>query len=252
MTSAPTRRLRSALVALTMTAAATGTAIAVAGPAHAESNDCTTTTVLSVNGKTSPNAVHLVKYGYSETVAATVSIKACMFVDGVPPNVEAGTLKIERSTDNGDTWTTFASVDASTGVNTVARAGISGKGVFAQTDRFRAHFIGGSSGPATGDTFHDSTYVFVTSAPVRIAMETSKNCTATGCTDTWKITPVASISGLRVKIQRKVGGVWTTTTSREVTTTGTFTYKFVAGQTLVVIPAARGFASSSISVSVSK
>lgn len=257
MTPSPIRRLRTAAVALTLTAAAAGTAIAVAGPAHAISNDCQAISSITVNGtpgktvdgKTTTVAI---EYGASVTVVADVKVGTCMFADGVPPSVNAGTLTLERSSDKGQTWTAVpgASTDTNTGVTTVATAGISGTRFLPGLTEFRAHFVGASN-EVTGDTFHSAGAAYIFAGPVRIQKSTATRRTASYVEETWKITPAASISGLRVKLQRRVDGAWSTVGVRTVSTAGMFTYRFRKGTTRVVLPAARGYFASTYTVSIS-
>lgn len=255
MTASALRRLRGATVALALTAAATGTAVAVAGPAHAVSANCSTTSTLTINDKTAPNdgtITEVVTYGTSITVSATVSVGTCDSVGGgAPTTVEAGTLAIERSAGIAGPWTTVKSVDVSTGVSTVAAAGISGKGFLPGKTLFRAHYTGATSPEPTVDTFTDS-YAFGWALPVRITKLVSKHCTTTGCTDTRRIIPTASIAGLHVKMQRRMDGAWTTVALRKVGSTGLFTFTFRPGATLVVIPQARGYAGSYLKVVVTR
>lgn len=255
MTPSPLRRLRSAAVALALTAAATGTAVAVAGPAHAVSANCSTTSTLTINGKTAPNngtITQVVKYGTSITVSATVSVGTCDSVGGgAPTTVEAGTLAIERSAGVDGPWTVVKSIDVATAGNTVADAGIAGKAFLPGKTLFRAHYTGATSPEPTVDTFTDS-YAFGWGVPVRVTTLVSKNCTTTGCTDTRKIAPAASIAGLHVTMKRRVNGVWTRIAVRKVSSTGLFTFTFRPGTTLVAIPEARGYAGSYLKVVVTR
>lgn len=252
MTPSPIRRVRNTAVALALTAAATGAALATAGPAHAVTgNDCQTTTSITVNGSAADQAV---PYATTVTVAASVAVGTCIS-EGGPSQVTAGTLRIERSADNGVTWSTVTSVDVSTGVTTAAKAGVSGWSFLPQPTEFRVRYTGGTDA-TSGDTFHDApvnpTTSYIWAAPVRVAKLLSKHCTTTGCTDTWRINPATSISGLRVQIQRRVNGSWSTIAGRVVSSTGTFTYTFKPGASRVYIPAARGFVASFITVVVAR
>ncbi|GAB3866060.1 hypothetical protein GCM10028801_37720 [Nocardioides maradonensis] len=253
MTVPSLRRLRSTAVALALTAAATGTAVAVAGPAHATGASCSTTSTLTINGKTAPNngtITEVVKYGASITVSSTVSLGTCS--GGVAPTtVDAGTLAIERSAGIDGPWTVVTSVDVSTGMTTVAAAGISGKAFLPGQMLFRAHFTGATSPEPAGDTFTDS-YAFGWGVPVRVTTLVSKHCTTTGCTDTRRIAPAASIAGLHVTMKRWVDGVLTTVGVRKVSSTGLFTFTFRRGTTLVAIPQARGYAGSFLKVTVTR
>ncbi|HJQ07755.1 MAG TPA: hypothetical protein VJ872_20045 [Nocardioides sp.] len=252
MTVPALRRLRSATIALALTAAATGTAVAVAGPAHATSNACATTSTITINDQTTDQAV---PYGSSVTVIADVAMTAgsCESPDGVPAGVESGKLSIERSLDNGDTWTTLKTIDVTLSMHTASIAGIAGYSFLPGTAEFRAHYFGGNQDVVTGDTFSDS-YAWRWAAPVRTAKRTAKTCTTTYCQDTWKIRPAASIAGLKVKLEHwsSAKKTWVLLANRTVSSTGTFTYRFPLGTTRVLIPTARGYLGSYLIVKVTR
>ncbi|HWU20042.1 MAG TPA: hypothetical protein VN088_00845 [Nocardioides sp.] len=247
MPASALRRLRSAAVALALTSAATGTAIAVAGPAHAVGADCSTIATIKVNGVVGRTVDGLtttvaISYGKSVTVQASVALDPAhpCTTDAPPTAVDAGTLSIERSTDRGITWkrVTGASVDTSTGATTISKTGVSGHWFLPGLTEFRANFAGGTN--ADDDTFHAS-YNWIFAGPRRTLTRVAKQCTTTYCQDTFKVAPASSMTDVRVLLQRRVSGAWATVARRTVSSAGTFSYRFRLGTTRIVVPTANSY-----------
>lgn len=246
MTPSPNRRMRHALVALTLAAASAGTAIAVAGPAAAVSNSCHPTATLTINGQTKDLAV---RFGSTVTIAGTVAVGTCDFSEGTPSSVEFGTLEIDRTVDNGDTWTVLKTVDVTPEVNTVS---VSGTNLVPQLGLYKVTYTGGSS-EESGDTFADvgtncssETAQLPSwcswSAPYRTHQRLkSSHWVRNGYVANYKLRPAVSIAGLKVQLQRKQGNAWKTVARAAVDEHGVFSHRFAVGLTRIVTPDARGF-----------
>lgn len=234
------RRLRSALLAVTLTAATAGTAVAVAGPAAANGSTCTPSATITVNGHSSTQTV---RFGDYVTVQAEVAAN-CTGGTYNPTTPLYGTLQIQRTT-NGTTWTTIA-----TG-STAGFASVGGKHVVPRVSGFRAVYTGGTD-PTYNDTYAGSTSSMVIAHIYRSSKEVSSVCSRRGCTDTWRFGPATSIKGLRVQIQRKVSGHWKTVTRVRASSTGTIRHTFPIGANRMVLPPARGFDGSYILLTVSR
>jgi hypothetical protein len=234
MTPSPNRRVRSALVAVALTAGSIGTAVAVAGPAAAVSNDCQTTSTLTINGSTADQAV---QFGSTVTLAASVALGTCAMPDP-PPSVEAGTLTIDRSLDDGATWSTLATVQVTPETSTVS---VSGTRLVNQISLYRAAYTGTTSPEPTVDTFHSSVD-YSWAGPYRTHKRlASSHWVSGGYVADYQLRPVASIAGLRVRFERREGGTWKVVGSAKVNEHGVFSHKFTPGLTRIHTPRARGF-----------
>ncbi|MCL2542881.1 MAG: hypothetical protein FWE71_10555 [Nocardioidaceae bacterium] len=241
MTRTSSRRLRSALVVVSLTAATTGTATAVTGPANAVSNVCPTATTLTINGKTSNQAV---QYGATVTLGASVALGTCQFADGVPTSITVGTLEIDRITD-GD-LTVVKKIGVSSGSSSIS---ISGKNLVPALSEYKAVYLGNSD-DHSGDTYESSQDVRY-AGPYRTWQRSSASrWVKGGFHGVYKINPSVSIKGLKVQLQRRTTSGWTTFAQPRVSSAGLLTYTFKAGVTRVMLPLARGFIASEWKVQV--
>lgn len=229
MTSTTIRRMRTALTALALTAATAGTAVAVAGPASATASTCTPTASITVNHKTTKQTI---RFGDNILVEASVAPN-CTGGSFNPDTPLYGTLKIQRTT-NGTSWTTVATGD------TPGYVGVNGTKLASRLSGFRAVYTGGTD-PTYGDTYTDATSSMQLVHVFRASKEVRSRCGHRGCTDTWKFSPIASIKGMKVQIQRMSGGRWRNVTKVRVSSKGTITHTFPIGVNRLLLPVGRGF-----------
>lgn len=229
------RRLRSALVALTITAAAAGTSVAVAGPAGAVTSvSCSTSTVLDVNGHTSNQVVR-----WNDFEAVHVNVKASCS-DGRTYVSGSGITTLYKSVDGGSTWTTVKRIGGY-GADYVS---IYGTNIITRNTLFYAKYSGGAYGDGTTQWNYSASADNIAVGIIRYIKEGSSSCGTRGCTDTFKITPVASIKGLTVVIQKNSSTGWHFNSSVKASSTGTFKHFFTRGKWRFVLPGKRGFLKS--------
>lgn len=236
-------RLRTAAAAVMLTAAATGTAVAVAGPANADNESCTTRTVVTVNSKA---ANQRLVYGTYANVTAKVTASC---PTGDPDFADAGTLVLQKSLNGGSTWRTVQTRSSANG-QIPDYASVYGKYAISRNTVFRAVYSGSTnrSASAWSDTFTASSDSI--SVHVYRHVGDRHTCARKGCTYTFTIKPAASIRGLTVKFQRVVGGKWRTRSHVRVSSNGTFRHLFTLGKTRILIPGGRGYLGSTGSVRV--
>jgi hypothetical protein len=241
------RRLRSALVALTITAAAAGTSIAVAGPASATNATCTTSTLVSADvGTGYKTSTVVAKWGSYESIKVDVSATCSNGVD----YTSTGTTYVQRSTDGGSTWTT---VKSATGYST-STVYYYGTNIVTRNTIFRGLYTGGT------DTSNARTYAgssdTIDVAMIRSSKIASQKNVRGGLKVNFKISPTASIKGLYVKFQVKKSGVWKGYKKVRATSTGHAIATFAGSSRGIayrmVLPSARGFVSSYASFTVTR
>ncbi|GAB2983721.1 hypothetical protein [Nocardioides montaniterrae] len=229
------RRLRSALVALTITAAAAGTSVAVAGPAGAVTQvSCSTKTVVDVNGHTSNQVV---KWGDYESVHVNVSA-ACS--DGKNYVSGSGITTLYKSTDGGNTWTTLKRMGGY-GADYVSYYGTN---VITRNTLFYAKYSGGAYGNGYTQWNYAASNDNIVAGVIRHTAYKSSSCGHRGCTAVYKITPIASIQGLKVTIQKHNSTGWHFNTAVTVSSTGTLKHFFRPGKYRFLLPGKRGFLKS--------
>ncbi|MCL2542883.1 MAG: hypothetical protein FWE71_10565 [Nocardioidaceae bacterium] len=238
------RRLRSALVALSLTAATAGTAVAVAGPATAANVSCTTSTTLTVNSKaTTPQ---IVSFGTYLDVQASVSASC---TGGSPNYVEAGTLWLQKRTSSTGAWTTIAK---ETGFNAES-ASKYGTNVATRTTQFRAVYYGGAYNNGAGsDTFANSSSKYILVGMIRASKDLAWHSVRGGIHGSFKFSPAASIKGLKAEVEHKSGTHWKILRKVKANSKGIVTTTLPLGKNRIVVPTARGFVGSYHTVSVTR
>lgn len=235
------RRLRSALVALTITAATAGTTVATAGSASAAAT-CTTKTVITAKSSTASRVA--VKWGDYFALEVNVT-PTCS--DG-NTYTAAGTIKVQKSTNGGSTWTGVASDYASSAY--WQRAGTNWN---TRTAIFRAIYTGATDGSArTYSSSSDSVGIGMYRAS---KIGSYKNVRG-GLRVNYAITPATSIKGLYVKFQVKRDGRWRGYKKVRATSTG-HAIAIFAGSSKGIhyranFPSARGFIASSSAFTVTR
>lgn len=233
-------RLRRAMVALTLTAAAASTALGVAGPASARtSSTCTPVASITVNSKTT---TQVVRYGDYVDVTAQVAAN-CTGGSYNPTTPLYGTLQIQRSYDNVH-WSTV-----STG-STAGYAYISGTNVAPKVAGFRAVYTGGTD-PTYGDTYSSSTSSTIVVGVYRKTSYSWKSVRR-AVRYNWKISPTASISGLNAVFFKKTATGWKRLKAIRVSSTGHVVATFGVGTYKMQLPTARGLIASYVKFRVTR
>jgi hypothetical protein len=229
------RRLRSALIALTVTAATAGTSVAVADSASAAAS-CTTRTVITAKSSTASRVV----VTWNDYFALQVDVTPTCS-DG-NTYTAAGTITVQKSINGGSTWTNVTPGYASSaywskdGTNWNSRSAV-----------FRAIYRGATDGSGrTYTSSSDSVTVYMIRDTQDVYSQSGS--VRGGYKKTFKIAPTASIKGLYVKFQVKSSGVWKGYKRVQVNRYGKVSAVFAgssAGRVYrMVQPSGRGFAAS--------
>lgn len=229
------RRMRSALVALTITAAAAGTSVAVAGPASAVTSvACTTSTVVDLNTHTSNQVVK-----WNDFEAIHVNVKASC-TDGKSYVSGSGITTLYKSIDGGNTW----SVVKRAGDYSAESISFYGTNVVQRNTIYYAKYSGGSYNNGYTQWTYPASSDNIAVGVIRDVKETHSSCGTRGCADNFKVSPASSISGLKVIIQKHTSTGWHFNTSVKASSTGTFKHFFTRGKWRFQLPGSRGFLKS--------